>query len=233
MRPYWILWLLALVLLGVGFYFLSTWNALKPHSVTVEGNKLVDTKLILAEAAVDPNRNMWFQSIADIQKRVESIPYIDVARVHRYLPANIVIEVWERTPVAVVVGENGTYLVDQRSRVLQEAPSRVDLPVFEVANKMVPKIGGFFYDDDMTNLQNDSAEIADAHLPVESLAHDKYGDLDVKLKTGVAILFGDEADLEKKIPLITPILDQVAKQKKPIATIDVRAPNAPIVIYKK
>jgi len=233
MRPFWILWLLALALVAVALYFLATWDALKPHSVTVEGNKLVGTEAILAQAAVEPNRNMWLQNVSEIQKRVESIPYIDLARVHRFLPANIVIEVMERTPVAVLEGQNGTYLIDERERVLQEAPPKIDLPTLEMPATVVPKIGGFFYDDNVTHLLDDMGEIESAHISVATLTHDKYGDLNVTMRNGVSLLFGDEADLGKKIPLIQPILDQVAKQKKAIATIDVRAPSAPIVIYKK
>ena len=233
MRPFWILWLLVLAIILAALYFLATWDALKPHSVTVEGNKLVGTEAILAEAAVDPNRNMWLQNVSEIQKRVESIPYIDLARVHRFLPANIVIEVMERTPVAVLVGQNGTYLVDERERVLQEAPPKVELPTLEMPGTTVPKIGGFFYDDNVTHLLNDMGAIESAHIQLSTLTHDKYGDLSVTLKNGVIVLFGDEADIDKKIALVEPIMEQVAKQKKSIATIDVRAPSAPIVIYRK
>jgi cell division protein FtsQ len=233
MRPYWILWLLAFAVVVGILYFLATWDALKPHSVTVQGNKLVGTEAILAQAAVDPQKNMWLQNVGEIQKRVESIPYIDLARVHRFLPANIVIEVLERTPVAVVEGKNGSFLVDERERVLQEAPDAVKLPKLEMPSTVVPKIGGFFYDDDVTHSLNDMGAIESAHIEVGSLTHDKYGDLSVAMRNGVTVLFGDEADIDKKISLIQPILDQVAKQKKSIATIDVRAPSAPIVIYKK
>lgn len=233
MRPYWILWLLGLLLVACGLYLLASWDALKPHSVTVQGNKLVGTEAIVEAAGVDLHRNMWLQSIGAMQTRVEAIPYIDLARVHRFLPSSIVIEVAERVPVAVVQASNGSYLVDARERVLQEAPADAKLPVLDIGASAAPKIGGFFFNDDVMHLLNDMGALTDAHITASTFAHDKYGDLTVQLRSGVRVLFGDENDIEKKIPLIQPILDQVAKQKKQLVTIDVRSANAPVVIYKK
>lgn len=233
MRPYWILWLVAAVLAVFGLYFLATWDALKPHSVTVQGNKLVGTEAIVARAGVDMHRNMWLQNANAIQTRIEAIPYIDLARVHRYLPNNVVIEVTERTPVAIVRAKNGAVLVDQRLRVLEPAVAVSKLPEFEMPGLDAPKVGEFFANDDLTNLRNDADKIEESKIDAVSYSHDQYGDLVVKLAGGVTVLFGDKADLEKKIGLVDPILLQTAKAKRPLATIDLRAPTAPIVIYKK
>jgi cell division septal protein FtsQ len=167
------------------------------------------------------------------QERIESIPYIDLARVHRYLPAHVVIEVNERVPVAILQASNGQFLIDQRLRVLENAPDGAKLPRFIFPKISVGKIGDVLDDDGLIALRNDADRVSDDNLDATAFSYDRYGDLVVDLRGGVRVLLGDQADLEKKIALVDPILLQVGKQKRPIATIDLRALTAPIVIYKK
>jgi hypothetical protein len=47
------------------------------------------------------------------------------------------------------------------------------------------------------------------------------------------VLLGDDEDIEKKIALIDPILAQTAKAGRHVATLDLRAPNTPVVVYKE
>jgi hypothetical protein len=44
-------------------------------------------------------------------------------------------------------------------------------------------------------------------------------------------MFGDDADLAKKIPLVQPILTQTA-HGRPIRAIDLRAIGTPVIVYK-
>jgi cell division protein FtsQ len=233
LRPYWILVVLAFTGIAFGLVALANWDALRPHGIEVTGNRIVPTDSILKIARIDPQKNLWLQNIAAMQERIESIPYVDLARVHRYLPARVVVEVNERVPVAVLMARNGDYLVDQRLRVLEDAPADAQQPQFVMPAISVGKIGDFIEDDKLVALRNDADKIADAHIDAHSFSYDRYGDLVVELRGGVRVLLGDQTDLEKKIALVDPILQQVAKAKKPIATIDLRALSAPVVIYKK
>lgn len=233
LRPYWILGVLALVAVAFGLVSLANWDALRPHGIEVTGNRIVSTQAVLASAQIDPKINIWLQNVSAMQERVEGIPYIDLVRVHRYLPGRVVIEVDERFPVAVLKARNGDYLVDQRLRVLEDAPADAKQPQWVMPSISVGKIGDFVEDDKLVTLRNDSDKMSDAHIDVRSFSYDRYGDLVVDLRSGVRVLFGDQTDLDKKIALVDPILQQVGKQKRPIATIDLRALTAPIVIYKK
>ena len=206
---------------------------MRPHSIAVTGNRIVSEQAILANAKIDPAKNIWLQNVSEMQERIESIPYIDLVRVHRYLPGRVVIEVDERVPVAVLQASNGEFLVDQRLRVLEAAPPGAKLIQLIDPKVAVGKIGDFLSDDGLTALRNDADKVSDAHLDAAMLSYDRYGDLVVDLHGGVRVLLGDQTDLEKKIALVDPILAQVGKAKRQIATIDLRALGAPIVIYKK
>ncbi len=215
-------------------YFFVTWPALRPHAVLVEGNRIVPKSAILAAARVNPHTNMWLQDTRAMARRIEAIPYIETAAVHRRPPATLAIRVSERVPFARLIAGGGTVIVDRDLRVLQNAEASFDaLPAFVVRTLQAPAAGTTLSDSPLVALRNDEEALAIAHLAASRLEHDKFGDLTVTLDNGVRVLFGDENELGKKLALVEPILTQVGKAGRPIAAIDLRAPNTPVVVYKK
>ncbi|MDE2482429.1 MAG: FtsQ-type POTRA domain-containing protein [bacterium] len=233
-RPFWLLFLLALVLASIGGYALATWPALRPHDVLVEGNHVVPKGEILARAAVALDQNIWLQNTQAMRKRIAAIPYIDDVRVTRRLPATLVLSVTERAPFAVLRSGDGAVLADVHLRVLApaEGTSARALPVFLVGATPTLDAGSFVTDPAIVALRDDELALLDAHIAPAMLAHDKYGDLVATLRSGVRILFGDETDLAKAIPLVNPILTQVGRAGRPISAIDLRSLSAPVVVYK-
>lgn len=234
LRPFWFLVLLLFVVATLGAYFLVTWPALRPHAVVVEGNRLVPKVAILDAARIDANTNVWLQNTHAMTKRIEAIPYVDTASVHRRPPAAFVIGVTERVPFARLVTADGVVIVDRNLRVLQDAQASFGaLPAIVDQAGSEPRPGTSVSKAQIIALRDDEEALANAHLAASSLEHDKFGDLVVTLHDGVRVLFGDESDLGKKTPLVEPILTQVGKSGRPISAIDLRAPNTPVVIYKK
>jgi cell division septal protein FtsQ len=125
-------------------------------------------------------------------------------------------------------------IVDRDLRVLHTPDSAFDaLPAFVVKQLPMPHLGVTLDQPDLIALRNDEDALANAHLAISNLEHDKFGDLVVTLHNGIRVLFGDESDLAKKIPLVDPILTQVGREGRPIAAIDLRAIKTPVVEYKK
>lgn len=235
LRPFWILIALVLMAAVAVGYFFATWPALRPHGVEVSGNRVVPTSQIVAKAALAPNRNIWLQSTRAMAARIEAIPYVDTAYVHRRPPSTVTIGVTEREPSAIVNANGENVVVDRDLRVLQNADNNVkQLPLFKVdhINESLQP-GTFLNDGVLHRLQNDNEMLISAHVTPDELEFDKYGELVVTLHSGVRLLLGDDEDLQKKIPLIGPILSQLQRAGRPIAAIDLRAPNTPIVRYKK
>ncbi len=234
LRPFWFLVLLLFVLAACGAYLFVTWPALRPHSVAVEGNHVVPKAAILEAARIDLRTNMWLQNTRVMGQRIDAIPYVDTASVHRLPPATFTIRVTERVPFARLVTSGGTVIVDRTLRALQEAEPTFDaLPAFIAKTAPRPRVGTTVTEPQTVALRNDEEALAGASLVTSTLEHDKFGDLVVTLHNGVRVLFGDEIDLAQKIPLVEPILTQVGKQGRPIAAIDLRAPKTPVVVYKK
>ena len=234
LRPFWVLVLLLFAVATLGAYFFATWPALRPHAIVVEGNHVVPKDAILNAARIDSQTNVWLQNTRAMKKRIEAIPYVDAASVHRRPPATFVIGVTERVPFARLVTSAGTVIVDRDLRALQEAQATFDaLPAFLERTAPEPRLGTSLTQSPIVALRDDEEALANAHIEATSLEHDKFGDLVVTLHDGVRVLFGDESDLAKKIPLVEPILTQVGRSGRSISAIDLRAPKTPVVVYKK
>lgn len=231
-RPFWILFVVVLAAAAGFTYWAATWPGLYPKSIDVEGNRLVPSSEIVSRARIDRRKNLWLQNAAAIESRVRAIPYIDRARFYRSFVTSAAIVVTERKPYAVLRSGDIRLLVDRDLRVLEDAPQALALPVFDVKAGLEVVPGSFVGSALAKELRDRNDALTAAHVIPAALAEDKYGDLIVTLHSGVRVLLGDDENLEKKIALIDPILAQTAKKGRRIARLDLRAPNAPVVVFR-
>jgi cell division protein FtsQ len=236
LRPFWFLIAIAVVLAGIGAYLLATWPALYPHTVEVEGNRTVSKEAIVGRAQIDLSKNMWLQNTGAMAARIESLPYIDRAVIHRRPPDTIVITVTERTPYAFVDDRGTRVTIDHSRRVLQDGapPDLADsLPAFALVLPQAAVVGNTIDDPDLQTLVGDADALAAAHLDARSLGFDRFGDVTVQLRSGITVLLGDRSGSEQKVPLIRPILEKVERGKRRVAALDLRAMTTPVVVYAK
>ena len=232
LRPYRVLIVLGLLAVAGAIAFVVTWPGFAPKNVTVSGNRLIPAAEIVARARVSSHVNLWLQDPAAMERRVETIPYVAVAAVRRIPPSTVAIWVQERTPFAVVVFGTQASFVDRDLRVLGPAPAGSELPVFSLPKIAAPDAGTFLTDEDERALFDDYAALVAAHVFPRGLSYDRFGGLVATLPQGVMVFFGESTDLEKKFALVNPILAQAQRGGRRLATIDVRAPNTPVVTYR-
>jgi hypothetical protein len=70
-----------------------------------------------------------------------------------------------------------------------------------------------------------------AHVAPVALRSDRFGGLVATMRDGVQVLFGNGADLARKLALVEPILAQVVHGSRRVTAIDLRAPDTPVVVY--
>lgn len=234
LRPFWVLFVLLAIGAGTGAYYAATWTGFYPKSVTVSGNRIVPSSEILARASIAQHANVWMQNMGAAARRIEAIPYVKNARIGRSLPASVHITVTERTPFAVLQTGASRLLVDRDLRVLRFAePAAGSLPVIIAKLAAKPGPGVFIGDADVRQLRDDYATLARAHVAVHSLRYDRFGDLVAVTPGGIDLLLGDDGDLQKKAPLVDPIISQVGASGRKMAAVDLRAPKTPVVVYKQ
>jgi len=227
-------WLIVPIAIALGFaaYGAATWPGFFPKRIVVSGNHIVPSSLIVRRADITTHDNVWLQNLRAAASRVESIPYIKSAAIHRTPPAVVRIAVVERTPFAVVVSKGVRAVVDRDLRVLQTGTGGSGLPVIAVRSR-VPAAGAFLRDAQAQRLRDDDILLTRAGIAARALRFDRFGDLIATTRGGTELLLGDDADLAKKTPLVDPIISQVRAEGRKVAAVDLRAPHTPVVVYKR
>jgi hypothetical protein len=227
-RTYWIVAVVPLALIAFGLYELERWSGFRASHVGVSGERIVAKADVLARAAVDPHANVWTLDIASIERRVEAIPYVDVAVIHRALPATFDIAITERTPNGCVRADDGEYVtVDAARRVLVRgclagrimyAPGGID--------PLAP--GTFLHSSTLAALQDDVRALHGTTYA--TVRHDSLGGVIAERRDGVAVLFGTERDLAEKERIADAVLAKVGASH--LRSVDVRAEATPVIVKR-
>jgi cell division protein FtsQ len=216
-----------------GGYRFVTWPGFALAHIEVRGERVTPRAQIVARAALHMQQNIWLQGVSQARSRIEALPYVRSATLHRVPPATIAIAVVERTVDGCLVGAGGdAALIDADGRVLENgcasAPAQ---PRFVVPTLVPPAPGAFVHDAGLARLQGDARALAAQGGGYASFAHDRFGDVEATLADGVPVEFGAEGDLRSKARLVTPIL-RAAGPPATIEALDLRAPAAPVVRYR-
>ena len=91
-------------------------------NIEVRGHHNVSLAQVLDAIGGDIERNIFFVSVTDQKKQLESIPWIESASVMRLLPNRLRIELRERTPVAFVEVNGRIALIDPHG-VIMDMPA--------------------------------------------------------------------------------------------------------------
>lgn len=156
---------------------------------------------------------------------VESLPWVDVARVSAVWPDSVVIEVAERAPVASVTDGEVTLVVDATGRVLAREAGARDGAI-EVSGLPSLAPGDVLPDEALV-----AVALVDA-LPDEvrsrtagvALAGDE---LQVRLAPRGVVRLGSAEGLDQKLLALETLLVRV--DDTCLDTIDVRVPSAPVL----
>lgn len=232
LRPFWIvLALAALLAIGAGA-FATMWPGFDPKRIEVVGNASVPRAEILQRAQIPTHESIWVQNTAAIAARIRSIPQIGDVAVLRVPPAALRIAVTERVPFAMIENGGRRVVVDRALRVLSFGDERVGLPVFTVSPAVALVPGSFVTTHDARGLREAYDRLNAAGLPVATLRFDRWGELVATSPRGLRLLLGEPGDLSRKVKLVNAILTQIAHGTRRIAAIDVRAPDAPVLVYR-
>ncbi len=232
LRPFWIpIAIIGVIAVGAGAFAVA-WPGFEPKHVAVTGNRVVPQAEILSRAAIAAHVNMWLQNTGAMATRIGAIPYVASVGVYRLPPTSIVIAVRERTPFAVVRSDENAVLVDRDLRVLQDAPDDATLPQFVLEPGVALEPGRFLRERSAMALRDDYDAMIAAHVVPVQLSFDRFGGLVATVRGGVQILLGDDADLNKKLALVDPILAQVVRKQRHVSAVDLRAPATPVLVFK-
>jgi cell division protein FtsQ len=97
--------------------------------IEVRGNQVVSQDSILELAQVAPNIQLLRLNVSQTSQRIKTISQIKSVDVRRGWPETLVIEVVERTPLAVTDIPEGRYLIDESGVAYQPVTPDANLPL--------------------------------------------------------------------------------------------------------
>jgi len=210
----------------------ATWPGFDPERIAVTGNHRVTRNEILIEAAIAPHVSIWLQNTGAMAARIERIPFVAWAGVQRIPPASLRIAIEERIPYAQVRSGQSAAIVDQTLRALSAAEDDAMAPVFVLQPGVHLTPGTFIRAASALELRDVYQAMREREFVPVELALDRFGGLVVTLRGGMRLLLGSENDLDQKLTLAKAIEAQVASRQPQLTTIDLRAPAAPVVVYR-
>jgi cell division protein FtsQ len=221
-----------LTLGGFVLFALAAWGAtrspfLDVDRVLVTGSARVPAAAVAAASGVQQGTAMFDVDEAEARRRVEALPWVLQARVHRHWPATVTIDVQERMPIAALPGPGGVGVVDRTGRVLTVAPAPPPgaplLVGLAPAGAPGTRIGGRAAD-----LLAVARAMPPAVLPrVAGIVAVEGGQVELRLRPSGVVKLGPPTALGDKLLAVQTVLGQVDLSR--LAVLDVRVPASPAV----
>ncbi|WP_246829189.1 cell division protein FtsQ/DivIB [Peptoniphilus sp. HMSC075B08] len=203
-------------------------------SINIEGNQNVTAGKIKKVSQLQKGSKFFVISKKDRIKKLESIPYIEDAKISYNLRGKVTIKVKERLPY-YQLESNEYLLVDDKFRILENSDKKsdnlVNLSGFNVEN---PQAGNYI----LTN-----SEDQEKRNLLLSLRKDKYslhGNIrDIELLDsistfttvdGIKIEFGSYSNVDYKLKMLSLILKDISTTNKNAIIIQMEKGDSPILI---
>jgi cell division protein FtsQ len=212
------------VVLGLGYLLVQS-AMLDVDHVRVAGVRNLSEDDVLDAAAVEHGMPLLRVDTGAIARRVEALPWVEEASVHRDFPGMLRITVVEHEAVAFVRGAaGGVGLVAPDGRVIATAPAAPAGAVEILGLRRVPDVGSLVSPPR-------AAQVASAlpdELATQIVAIDVGGDgVALRLARGGEVRLGTLDDLPAKAASAIAVLARIGDE--PIAYLDVSTPESPVV----
>ena len=233
-----VLLLCIISIVGAGMIFGYNFTVSSPYfeikDIVIRGCKELTEKEILSSAAVKPSQNLLAINLGTIARRIESNPWVKEVSIGREFPNRLIIDLQERTAVALVKRDNGFNLLDLDGVAFKklEKNDEVDIPVLNV----------YYSDDNDSALFAKSLELlrylsASKEFPTirniaEIHGHEVFG-LSLFTDSGLCIRLGFDS-YENKLKRLNAVMADLERRNMKLGflLIDLNDP-AKIAVQKK
>ena len=217
-----------------GYNFAISSPCFQIKEIIVHGCKELTEKEILSYAAIKPSQNLLAINLGTIARRIESNPWVKEVSMGREFPNRLIIDLQERTAVALVKRDNGFNLLDLDGVAFKklEKNDEVDIPV----------LNGCYPDNSDSALFTKSLELlrylsASKEFPtIKNIAeihgHEVFG-LSLFTDSGLCIRLGFDS-YENKLKRLNAVMADLERRNMKLGflLIDLNDP-AKIAVQKK
>lgn len=129
------------------------------EDITVTGVSRYTAQEIIDASGVEKGDNLFLVgSSRTAQKIYSTLPYVDEVNIRHALPDGLVINVTERTPAAVIQGDEGWWIIDAKGKILEQVSKPEQVGVAEVSGltALLPAVGTTLAVEDAESLKLES-----------------------------------------------------------------------------
>lgn len=129
------------------------------EDITVTGVSRYTAQEIIDASGVEKGDNLFLVgSSRTAQKIYSTLSYVDEVNIRHALPDGLVINVTERTPAAVIKGDEGWWIIDAKGKILEQVSKPEQAGVAEVSGltALLPAVGTTLAVEDAEGLKLES-----------------------------------------------------------------------------
>lgn len=228
-----VLLLVMFVITGI-IYLRSDYFCLR--EIVIEGNERLSGEEITRSAGLECGVNIWQIDLRHLERSLRQNRIIKNVRFKRRLPDTLCLIIEEYPAVALLPGGDAFWEIDGNGTVLARTAS--------ISGKLLPIITG----TDISPAGIGEALASERIVPVLRCLQAKAGewaeefteinisaggDLIFYTADGTKILLGQASDdLDRRLALLRPLLDDITATGTAVSHIDLRLPDQPIVRTK-
>jgi cell division protein FtsQ len=193
--------------------FFSSWLAVE--DVSVEGTRTLANREVVAAAGIDPGTPLVRVDLDEVADRVEKLPAVAEASVHRSWPHTVGITVTERRPLAAIQRSGVWWVMDAEGVVFRETGQRdATLPIISTPNRLG--------DQALAEVAAVVADMPEDILAQTTLVHAETMDsITLQLRGEREVVWGSAAESDRKAEVLRVLLRQQAR------VYDVSVPEQP------
>jgi cell division protein FtsQ len=204
------------------------------HRVLVRGNENISEEQIISLANIGIGENIFKVDLNTARANLELHSMIKEVQVVRSLPSSVVINVYERKPLALLPTREGFIKVDEEGVYLQEAKAGTPgLPVLTGIEYELPNPGQAVQSERLGDALKVITGLPASVVASLSEVHSgKDGQIIIYTLEGIQCRLGLAMEIPEKGAILEQLLLQLSIHKDKINYIDLSCVGQPVVFYK-
>lgn len=224
------------VALVVGLMFSPVFSL---KNVNIVGANHVDAKAIENGLSDKMGKNLIFLNKSEILANILTYPYVKEAKIAKRPLHTLVITLEERVPLAILVTDEVSYIIDKEANLLQvkQDSDVFDLPIISgVTLKNGEKLGETIKNDEIslaTKLIHENKESISEFI--QEINVKNRHDILLYTTQGIEVRFGDEKHSAERLKKLFDIIEQVVLPRSlngKIEYVDMRYLSGPVIKMK-
>lgn len=208
-------------------------------TVNIVGANYSDAKAIEKSLAEEMGKNLIFLNKAKVSQDVENHPYVKLAQVAKRPLHTLVITLEERVPLAILVTDEVSYIIDKEGYLLQvkQDGDSFDLPIISgVSLENNEKLGDKVKSTKLSlaiKLISENSEAISEFIQEINLKN--RHDILLYTTQGIEVRFGDETNVAERLKKLFDIIEQVVLPRSlngKIEYVDMRYLSGPVIKMK-